>query len=65
MITISEKIKKYRKEERLTQGQFATILGVSHQAISKWERVECYPDITILPSLAKVLGCKVEDFFAD
>lgn len=64
MITISEKIKAYRKEHRLTQGQFAELLGVSPQAVSKWERIECYPDITFLPALAKVLGCRVEDFFA-
>lgn len=64
-ISISEKIKSYRRERGLTQGEFADLMGVSHQAISKWERVECYPDITFLPELAKTLGCGVGDFFED
>ena len=64
-ITISEKIKEYRKKNRLTQVQFAALMGVSNQAVSKWERAECYPDITFLPELAKVLECKVADFFTD
>ena len=63
-ILISEKIKSYRKEQRLTQRDFARMIGVSAQAISKWERVECYPDIAFLPDLADVLGCAVDDFFA-
>ena len=63
-IIVSQKIKSFRRENRLTQEQFATGLGVSAQAISKWEREECYPDITFLPTLAEVLGCTVNDFFA-
>ena len=39
------------------------MLGVSAQAISKWEREECYPDITFLPELAALLLCRVDDFF--
>ena len=62
-ITISQKIKEYRKHHRLSQEEFGTLLGVSPQAISKWERVECYPDITFLPQIAKVLSCSVDDFF--
>lgn len=62
-INISDKIKFYRKEHQLTQEEFANLIGVSHQAISKWERIECYPDITFLPELAKALDCKIEDFF--
>ncbi|MBE6548490.1 MAG: helix-turn-helix transcriptional regulator [Ruminococcaceae bacterium] len=62
-ITISDKIKKYRKENNITQEQFGQLLCVSAQAISKWERCECYPDITFLPALAYILGCTVNDFF--
>ena len=47
----------------LTQGEFGRLLGVSAQAISKWERGECYPDITMLPDLAALLSCSVNDFF--
>ena len=63
-IIVSQKIKSFRYENRLTQEQFATSLGLSPQAISKWEREECYPDITFLPILAETLGCTVNDFFA-
>ena len=62
-ITISEKIRKYRKENSLTQKQLGQLLRVSAQAISKWERCECYPDIAFLPSFAEILGCSVNDFF--
>lgn len=62
-ILVSEKIKEYRRKNRLTQEEFGRLLGVSPQAISKWERVECYPDITFLPAIAALLGCRIGDFF--
>ena len=62
-IIISEKIKEYRRQNGLTQEEFGKSLGVSAQAISKWERVECYPDITFLPELTELLSCDVNDFF--
>ena len=62
-ITIAEKIKKYRLENGLTQRDFGKLLGVSAQAISKWEREECYPDIIFLPEIADILSCKINDFF--
>ena len=64
-INISNRIKEYRKEKQLTQEQFAALLGLSAQAVSKWERVECYPDITLLPEIAELLGCSVNDFFEE
>ncbi|MBQ8393334.1 MAG: helix-turn-helix transcriptional regulator [Clostridia bacterium] len=62
-IIISEKIKNYRKANKLTQEEFGQIMGISAQAVSKWERVECYPDIFILPDLARLFNCRVDDFF--
>ena len=62
-ITISERIKEYRRKNDLTQEEFGKLLGVSAQAISKWERQECYPDITFLPDIAELLSCNVNDFF--
>lgn len=62
-INISKKIKEYRDSEKLTQGQFGELISVSAQAISKWEREECYPDITFLPILAEILFCDSNDFF--
>ena len=63
VIIIDQKIKDYRKSHKLTQMEFGEILGISPQAVSKWERVECYPDITFLPELAKMFGCSIDDFF--
>ncbi len=62
-VVISRLIKEYRRERGLSQERLAAMLGVSPQAISKWERVECYPDITFLPTLAGLLECTVNDFF--
>ena len=62
-ILVSEKVRAYRREQHLTQEAFGALLGVSPRAISKWERVECYPDITFLPALAELLQCSINDFF--
>ena len=47
----------------LTQEDFGKILGVSAQAVSKWERALCYPDITFLPDIAELLSCDINEFF--
>jgi len=62
-INIAKRIKEYRSIKSVTQEQFGALIGVSAQAISKWEREECYPDITFLPILADILSCSVNDFF--
>jgi len=62
-IKIAEMIKSFRHSNSLTQDEFAALCGVSPQAVSKWEREVCYPDITTLPSLAQILGCDITDFF--
>ena len=62
-ISISKRIKKYRKMHRISQEKFGMILGVSAQAVSKWEREISYPDIMLWPTLSKLLSCKIEDFF--
>ena len=63
-IVLGEMIRDHRRQNKLTQEQFGKLLGVSAQAISKWEREECYPDITLLPDIASLLLCSVCDFFA-
>ncbi len=56
----SETLKALRKEKNLTQENLANFLGVSFQAVSKWERNESYPDITMLPSIASLFGVSVD-----
>ena len=62
-ILISKKIKEYRAENHITQNELGRKLGVSPQAVYKWEKEICYPDITFLPALAVVVGCSITDFF--
>ena len=56
-----EKILRFRKENGMTQRELAEKLHVTDKAISKWERGLNYPDLLILPELAKVLGTSVSD----
>lgn len=49
---IGNNIRRLRRERNLTQEEVAAHLGISFQAISKWERGDGYPDITLLPALA-------------
>ena len=54
-IKVGEQIASLRHEKHLTQTQLGERLGVSTQAVSKWERGENMPDISLLPTLASVL----------
>lgn len=54
-MTIGQTIKLYRKEKKLTQGELAELIGVSTQAISKWETDVGMPDISQIVPLARVL----------
>lgn len=58
---IGENLKKQRKLKELTQEQLADILGVSFQAVSKWERGEVYPDIELLPTIAEYFGITTDE----
>lgn len=60
-IYFGENIKKLRKEKELTQESLANILGVSFQTISKWERGETYPDITMLPVISSFFNVSVDE----
>ena len=57
---ISKQIAVLRKAKGLTQSELGERLGVSFQAVSKWERGETLPDITLLPDLAKILETTVD-----
>lgn len=51
-LNIGETIKKLRKERDITQEEFAEVLGVSCQSVSRWENNSCYPDIELIPTIA-------------
>lgn len=54
--TIGNRIAKYRKAKGMTQEELASVMGVSSQAVSKWENDVSCPDISLLPQLCRVLG---------
>lgn len=60
-VYIGENIRKLRKKRELTQETLANFLGVSYQSVSKWERGDSYPDITLLPSIASFFDVSVDD----
>jgi len=60
---LSERILSLRKEKGLTQEALAGQLGVSFQAVSKWENGQSCPDIALLPVLAVIFGVTVDSLF--
>lgn len=59
--TIGNRIAKFRKARGMTQEELANLLGVSSQAVSKWENDASCPDISLLPQLCKVLGVSTDE----
>ncbi len=57
---ISEKIQELRKARSMTQAELGEKLGITSQAISKWEKGESLPDIMMLPALCQLLGVSVD-----
>ena len=56
MLSMNETIRARRRALGMTQEQLADRLGVSAPAVSKWEQGASYPDVTLLPALARALG---------
>lgn len=54
-----------RKQAGMTQENFAIKLGITPQAVSKWENGIGYPDITLFPAIASVLGISIETLFGE
>lgn len=59
-LTLGRRIQALRKEQSLTQEHLAERMGVSPQAVSKWENDQSCPDIMSLPQLAKELHVTVD-----
>lgn len=60
-LKIGNKIKKLRKKKGLTQEQLAENIGVSFQAVSKWENNIALPDITLIPVIANFFGVSTDE----
>ena len=60
-MTIGKRIAFLRKEKGLTQEELAQHMGISPQAVSKWENDQTCPDISALPKLARLFGVTVDE----
>ena len=62
-MTLGNKIAELRKEKGMTQETLANMLGVSNQAVSKWEANQSCPDIQLLPELADLFEISLDSLF--
>ncbi len=60
MLYLSENLRKHRIQKGLTQEDIASYLNITPQSVSKWERGESYPDITLLPALANIFETSID-----
>lgn len=63
MESFGEKIKSLRKQKNVSQEVFANYLGVSFQAVSKWENGITMPDVTMIPAIASFFGISTDELF--
>ncbi len=63
-IVLAANIQKYRKKCGLTQEELAQKIGVTFQAISKWENAKSAPDISFLPVMADLFDCSIDELFS-
>lgn len=59
-IYLGENLKRLRLQKELTQEKLAEFLGVTFQSVSRWERGEAFPDITMLPAISSFFNVTVD-----
>ena len=62
--TLGKRIAALRRDKGLKQDDLAQQLGVTPQAVSKWENDQTCPDIALLPQLAQILGVSVDELLS-
>ncbi|MBO5898685.1 MAG: helix-turn-helix transcriptional regulator [Clostridia bacterium] len=62
-IPIGQNIRRMRLERGMTQRELAHYLSISIQAVSKWENDRAFPDVLLLPDIAKVFGVTLDELF--
>ena len=60
---IGNKIRELRLKHNITQSQLAEVLSVTIQSVSKWETGRSFPDITLLPVIARYFGISMDELF--
>jgi len=63
-LNLGNVIKRLRAEHAVKQEELADYLGISFQAVSKWETGTTLPDITLLPKLAAFFGVRIDELFS-
>ena len=61
MINLGEKIKTLRVKSGRTQEELASAVGVTAQAVSRWENTVCYPDVELIPPIANYFGITTDE----
>lgn len=61
----ADNLKRLRLVKKLTQEQAAEYLGVSAQSVSRWECANTYPDVMLLPEIARLYGVTVDDLYRE
>ena len=64
-MTFKEKLTVLRKNKGLTQDEFAKAVGVSRQAVYKWENGTSYPEVPKLLEIKALFGISLDDLFDD
>jgi len=62
-LSIGSSIRSLRREQGVTQEALADSLGVTAQAVSRWEAGACYPDMEMIPSIANFFGISIDRLF--
>lgn len=62
-MTLGTQIALYRKKQNVTQEALAQKLGVTNQAVSKWESDQCCPDVMLLPKIADIFEISLDELF--
>jgi len=62
-IMLGDKIKELRKRDRRTQDDLATALGITNQAVSRWEANKAYPDMEMIPAIANYFHVSIDELF--
>ncbi len=62
-LNLGNKIRELRRRDNRTQESMATALGVTSQAVSRWEANGSYPDMEIIPSIANYFGITIDELF--
>ena len=62
-IYFGQRIAALRKRKGMTQEALAQLLGITNQAVSKWESDQCCPDIMQLPALAELFDISMDALF--